>query len=525
MPQDMTPYTGSESFIFVSYSHRDADRVLPAVRRMIAAGFRIWYDDAIELGREWDNDIALHVRDCTVFIPFLTANYMASVNCKNELRYALSKSCKCLAVYLEEVSFESDPGIEMYINVNQNIMAQRLTPEAFFTRLAKVPLLQSCRHKPKPDQVQPAAPAPAPQQTAVQQLTPPQEPVIEGRPQPQTGQYTPPQQFAQQSVQPQQFTQQSVQPVQQQYAQPNRMTPPPQNVQQMPQQTRQPFVQQTAQPQPYPQGQPFVQPQTGYQQAPAQTAQVPVQTAQVPAQTAQASAKTAKYGGSAPDAGWVVLLLDVLGIFYSILITRGAAAALKEDDHYGITVAIALFCAIPAAIGLIMIHVTESRYPEPRTDGNPGLFMRYVITGYNILFPLMMFGHGSTYNWQFYSNIMIGAFIWMIVKVGVNLRQIPGGNKLRTAVAFFWTFVVCVVSSCISKDSWYYDGEAVQGLFIALYCVSVIRSEVALLKKKEYGNSSKKSMIKRIVALGILAALIVLCSIDSFRRAERIPIE
>ena len=144
MPQNLSPYTGKEPFIFISYAHRDDKRVLPVIHKLLAAGFRIWYDDAIEKGREWDNDIARHVRDCAVFIPFFTENYLDSFNCKNELRYALSKKRRCLAVFLEEISFEDDPGLEMYIYVNQNIMAQSMKTDTIFEKVAEVPLLQPC---------------------------------------------------------------------------------------------------------------------------------------------------------------------------------------------------------------------------------------------------------------------------------------------------------------------------------------------------------------------------------------------
>ena len=157
MPQNLSPYTGKEPFIFISYAHRDDQRVLPVIHKLLAAGFRIWYDDAIEKGREWDNDIARHVRDCAVFIPFFTENYLDSFNCKNELRYALSKKRRCLAVFLEEISFEDDPGLEMYIYVNQNIMAQSMKTDTIFEKIAEVPLLQPCLIQLAPD------PAPEPQ--------------------------------------------------------------------------------------------------------------------------------------------------------------------------------------------------------------------------------------------------------------------------------------------------------------------------------------------------------------------------
>ena len=163
MPLNLSPYTGKDPFIFISYAHRDDQRVLPVIHKLLAAGFRVWYDDAIEKGREWDNDIARHVRDCAVFIPFFTENYLASRNCKNELRYALSKNRRCLAVFLEEISFENDPGLEMYIYVNQNIMAQSMETDTIFEKIAEVPLLQPCLIPPEPQPEPVSVPAPQPE--------------------------------------------------------------------------------------------------------------------------------------------------------------------------------------------------------------------------------------------------------------------------------------------------------------------------------------------------------------------------
>ena len=187
MPQNLSPYTGKEPFIFISYAHRDDQRVLPVIHKLLAAGFRIWYDDAIEKGREWDNDIARHVRDCAVFIPFFTENYLASRNCKNELRYALSKNRSCLAVFLEKLSFENDPGLEMYIYVNQNIMAQSMETDTIFQKIAEVPLLQQClilpESEPAPQsQAETASSAPVqpemPRETPAEKAPAPTMPVL-----------------------------------------------------------------------------------------------------------------------------------------------------------------------------------------------------------------------------------------------------------------------------------------------------------------------------------------------------------
>ncbi|MBQ1488402.1 MAG: toll/interleukin-1 receptor domain-containing protein, partial [Lachnospiraceae bacterium] len=47
------PYEGKEKYIFISYSHKDTDRVMPIISRLMNEGFRVWYDDGISPGTEW----------------------------------------------------------------------------------------------------------------------------------------------------------------------------------------------------------------------------------------------------------------------------------------------------------------------------------------------------------------------------------------------------------------------------------------------------------------------------------------
>ena len=75
-------YMGEEPYIFVSYSHKDSERVWPIIARLQAGRFRFWYDDGINPGTEWDANIASHIKNCSFFLVFISENYLASENCK-----------------------------------------------------------------------------------------------------------------------------------------------------------------------------------------------------------------------------------------------------------------------------------------------------------------------------------------------------------------------------------------------------------------------------------------------------------
>lgn len=96
-------YHGSEPYIFISYSHRNSADALDLIRRLQNAHYRVWYDEGIDPGTEWDEDIAAHVKGCGFFIALVSKNYLASSNCKDELNYARDLEKQRILVFLEEV--------------------------------------------------------------------------------------------------------------------------------------------------------------------------------------------------------------------------------------------------------------------------------------------------------------------------------------------------------------------------------------------------------------------------------------
>lgn len=110
-------------FIFISYSHRDAEKVMVIVNRLYQEGYNVWYDGGIDPGTEWDENIAKHVQECSYFIAFISKNYLGSNNCKDELNYARDLDKEQLLIYLEEV--ELPGGMAMRLNRLQAILWDR----------------------------------------------------------------------------------------------------------------------------------------------------------------------------------------------------------------------------------------------------------------------------------------------------------------------------------------------------------------------------------------------------------------
>ena len=51
-------YEGAEPYIFISYSHADREHVLAIVMEMKKRGYRVWYDENIEAGKQWTAELA-----------------------------------------------------------------------------------------------------------------------------------------------------------------------------------------------------------------------------------------------------------------------------------------------------------------------------------------------------------------------------------------------------------------------------------------------------------------------------------
>ena len=137
-------YEGKEKFIFVSYAHKDSEQVLPIIQKMQTQGYRIWYDEGIVPGSEWPEDIANHLNDSAMVMAFISANSVASVNCRNEINFACSKNKPFLGIVLERA--EMSLGMEMQLASKQCIFRYNFEAEQdFLDKVMKCPDLTPCR--------------------------------------------------------------------------------------------------------------------------------------------------------------------------------------------------------------------------------------------------------------------------------------------------------------------------------------------------------------------------------------------
>lgn len=161
----ITAYEGSENYIFISYAHKDTDKVIPILKQLQDRGYRIWYDDGIAPGSEWPENIAQHLDGAAMTMAFISPNSMASPNCRREINFALSRQKAFLSVVLKPT--EMPLGMELQLSAQQSVIRYNYrTEEQFIQKICSCPDLACCLEQPE-----------LPEQEQVAEENPDQEPI------------------------------------------------------------------------------------------------------------------------------------------------------------------------------------------------------------------------------------------------------------------------------------------------------------------------------------------------------------
>ena len=133
-------YRGNEPYIFVSYAHKDSEKVFREIQKFSEAGYHVWYDEGIAPGNEWTDEIADALAGCAVFVVMITPTSASRENVQNEINFALDEKKPFLAIHLEETELKR--GLKLQIGAKQAILKYKMTEEEYdykcisaFTRL------------------------------------------------------------------------------------------------------------------------------------------------------------------------------------------------------------------------------------------------------------------------------------------------------------------------------------------------------------------------------------------------------
>lgn len=156
-------YKGDELYMFISYSHKDSATVYPIIRQFHEQEYNVWYDEGIEPGIEWPEEIANALNSSSLFVVFISPNSVSSENVRNEINFALAKKLPFIAIYLCETILT--PGLQLQIGSKQDIRKYLLDEDTFrrkylysFESVFKKQATKPWVPKPKPPEADPPKP-------------------------------------------------------------------------------------------------------------------------------------------------------------------------------------------------------------------------------------------------------------------------------------------------------------------------------------------------------------------------------
>ena len=127
-------YKGDAPYIFVSYAHKNSDVVFAHITRLYNEGFRIWYDEGIDPGADWSDEIASALANAAIFLVFISDAAVASHNVRKEIVFAIDQRKYMVCVHVEETQLPV--GLQMQLGNLQALLETRFhDKEKFYSRL------------------------------------------------------------------------------------------------------------------------------------------------------------------------------------------------------------------------------------------------------------------------------------------------------------------------------------------------------------------------------------------------------
>ena len=136
MERPFPAYQGNDSYIFVCYSHTDAETVYSELVWLKEQACNIWYDEGITPGEEWTQELADAIGGADNFLFFVTPDSVNSRYCRDELHFALNHDKPLVLVYLKETQLTG--GLELSLGLTQAILKYELSQKDYSEKLRAV---------------------------------------------------------------------------------------------------------------------------------------------------------------------------------------------------------------------------------------------------------------------------------------------------------------------------------------------------------------------------------------------------
>ncbi len=98
----LNSYDGDEPYLFVSYSHADTKEVADVLKIVDKEKFRFWYDDTMEIGEDFREELRARIENCHGVLLFVSPASMRSKYCGMEIISAYKYNKKIYPIYLED---------------------------------------------------------------------------------------------------------------------------------------------------------------------------------------------------------------------------------------------------------------------------------------------------------------------------------------------------------------------------------------------------------------------------------------
>ena len=124
------------TFVFVSYSHSDSDKVYTELLRFAGTGVPIWYDEGIDPGNEWPDEVAAALDAASLLIVLMTPRAATSRNVNNEINFAIRRSKPVIAIHLEETLLPR--ALELQLGSIEAVFKWRMDDASYERKLRRI---------------------------------------------------------------------------------------------------------------------------------------------------------------------------------------------------------------------------------------------------------------------------------------------------------------------------------------------------------------------------------------------------
>lgn len=118
-------YAGGEPYLFVSYSHRDAEKVYPILDALHDRKYRIWYDESCENGNDFRDELRHRIEGCSAVVLFVSEASMSSPFCGMEVIVARENGKRLYPIYLDDGT-SVPPAFEILLSNTHHSTADNL---------------------------------------------------------------------------------------------------------------------------------------------------------------------------------------------------------------------------------------------------------------------------------------------------------------------------------------------------------------------------------------------------------------